>query len=70
MPKIVTRQTRIVEADASGQQLRHALAAAKASEIDPNATDGDRALLWAEVATFAGAVQRRTRQLAGLGRGG
>lgn len=70
MPKIVTRQTRIIEADSAGQALRTALAAAKASESDPSNATEDRAELWAEVATLAGAVQRRTRQLAGLGRGG
>ncbi len=70
MPKIVTRQTRIIEADTSVQKLRTANAAAKAAETDPNVTDAERLELWAEVATLAGAVQRRTRQLAGLGRGG
>lgn len=70
MPKIVTRTTRIIEADRAGQDLRTALAAAKAGEATPTLSDGARAELWAEVATLAGAVQRRTRQLAGLGRGG
>jgi hypothetical protein len=70
MPKIVTRQTRIIEADSAGQDLRSALARAKASETANGLTETDRAEAWAEVATLAGAVQRRTRQLAGLGRGG
>ncbi|HWV84677.1 MAG TPA: hypothetical protein VNZ62_04470 [Capillimicrobium sp.] len=32
--------------------------------------DNDRRAAWAEVATYAGAVHRRARLLAGLGRGG
>lgn len=70
MPKIVTRQTRIVEATTAATYLDGALAVAVAGESDPDNTPAERDALWAEVATLAGAVQRRTRQLAGLGRGG
>lgn len=70
MPKIVTRQTRIIEASTAGVLLKQALEQANASETDPNVGDDERLELWGEVATLAGTVQRRTRQLAGLGRGG
>ncbi len=70
MPKIVTRQTRILETRDSLAQLRAAENYAMAVETDADATEADKAAKWAEVATLAGAVQRRTRQLAGLGRGG
>ena len=70
MPKIVTRQTRIIEASTAGVALQQALNAANASETDPNVDDAERAELWATVAHEAGQIQRRTRQLAGLGRGG
>jgi hypothetical protein len=70
MPKIVTRQTRIIETRNAASDLRSALAAAHASETDPDNTDAERAELWAEVAEASGQIQRRSRQLAGLGRGG
>lgn len=70
MPKIVTRQTRVQETRESGRALASALRAALDSENRTKVTDTERAELWAAVATEAGAVQRRTRQLAGLGRGG
>lgn len=70
MPKIVTRQTRIIETNNAGDQLRAALQAANAGEGDPDNTTEERAELWSQVAWAAGQVQRRTRQLAGLGRGG
>ncbi len=70
MPKIVTRQSRIAETRQGAHELRTALAAAWASESDPDATDAARLDLWADVANAAGQVQRRSRQLAGLGRGG
>jgi len=70
MPKIVTRQTRIIETTNAAQQFDGDLAAAIASETDPSLSDAERCELWAAVATNAGQVQRRARQLAGLGRGG
>lgn len=70
MPKIVTRETRIAETRQYGTNLDAALAIALASETDPDNTDGERMALWSDVAEAAGQIQRRTRQLAGLGRGG
>lgn len=70
MPKIVTRQSRIIETTNAATYLEGHLSAAVAAESDPDNTDAERAELWAKVAHEAGQVQRRTRQLAGLGRGG
>lgn len=70
MPKIVTRETRIAETRQYGAALESALRAALGGEGDPSNTDTEREALWAQVANAAGQVQRRTRQLAGLGRGG
>lgn len=68
MPKIVTRQTRISEVNASADRL--AAARNYAANAERDGSEADRAQAWADVATEAGAVQRRARQLAGLGRGG
>ncbi len=70
MPKIVTRQTRIAETRIYGDALATALRVARAGETDPDNTPEEREALWAQVAESAGQIQRRTRQLAGLGRGG
>lgn len=70
MPKIVTRQTRIAESRAHAAELAAQIAGAVAADSDPNVTDAERAAAWGLVAESAGAIQRRTRQLAGLGRGG
>ena len=70
MPKIVTRQTRIAETREATDKLNVAIRAALDSEHRSKVTDEERAKLWADVAREAGQVQRRTRQLAGLGRGG
>lgn len=70
MPKIVTRQTRIAEAQHSAARLRSAMAGAREMETVRDATDREKAAMWAEAAEAAGQIQRRARQLAGLGRGG
>ena len=68
MPKIVTRQTRVAESHDNGELLARALRTAK--HVETNGTDAEREAAWADVANYAGQIQRRTRQLAGLGRGG
>jgi len=70
MPKIVTRQTRIIETTNAARQFSADFYAAVVGESDPSLSDAERCELWAAVATNAGQIQRRTRQLAGLGRGG
>lgn len=65
MPKIVTNESRAAEVKAASRGLASAIDKAMA------ASDTSEAMaLWADVATRAGQIQRRTRQLAGLGRGG
>lgn len=66
MPKIVTRESRIAEVRNEAHGLATAIAAANAAENRGE----DAQSYWADVATRCGAIQRRTRQLAGLGRGG
>jgi hypothetical protein len=64
MPKIVTNESRAAEVKAASRGLAAAIERAMSAE-------GTEAMaLWADVAKRAGAIQRRTRQLAGLGRGG
>lgn len=70
MPKIVTREGRIVEVRSAAHGLATAIATATAAESDPSNSEAEVQELWADVATRCGAIQRRTRQLAGLGRGG
>lgn len=70
MPKIVTRESRIAEVKEHARGLATAIQTATAAESDPSNTAEEVQELWADVATRCGAIQRRTRQLAGLGRGG
>lgn len=70
MPKIVTPADRKREARVEAQKMADAIGYALASDTDPSVTDAERAELWAVVANHAGQVQRRSRILAGLGRGG
>jgi hypothetical protein len=60
MPK--TDADRAAEVNALAKELRAALRVAADAPEDQNA--------WVEVATLAGNIQRRSRLLAGLGRGG
>ena len=62
-PRVPDEQ-RAAEADELAAKMAEAIKAARAS--DPRAARE----AWAEVATYAGNVQRRARLLAGLGRGG
>lgn len=57
-----TNARRAAEVVALEKDLHAAVARAKQTPDDPNA--------WVEVATLAGNIQRRSRLLAGLGRGG
>jgi len=57
-----TNETRATEIVALQKQLSAALKIAAKSPDDQSA--------WVEVATLAGNIQRRSRLLAGLGRGG
>lgn len=59
MPKIVTVETRTREALDAASAIRTATTSAPQSEAE-----------WAAVAEAAGKLQRKARQLAGLGRGG
>lgn len=70
MPKIVTDADRKRETAAHAMELSRALSAAQAADRNATATDAEKRELWAGVANHAGQIQRRTRLLAGLGRGG
>jgi hypothetical protein len=58
-----TEEQRAAEVEALGGKLAEAVALALSNPSDPKDA-------WAEVAAYAGNVQRRARLLAGLGRGG
>lgn len=60
-----TREQRIAEVKTQMKGLSAAITAAEKAEGTPKAEE-----LWADVSKRTGAVQRRTRQLAGLSRGG
>lgn len=70
MPKIVTAADRKREAAAHADELSIAILAAIAGDSEPDLNDDERRELWAVVANHAGQIQRRSRILAGLGRGG
>lgn len=62
MPKVVTVESRRAEAVKLGSDL-----SAKLDKGTPaNWTEAD----WREIAALAGGLQRKSRQLGGLGRGG
>jgi hypothetical protein len=58
-----TDEQRAVEVAVIADKLSAAVAAALSNPSDPRAA-------WVDVATYAGNIQRRSRLLAGLGRGG
>jgi hypothetical protein len=62
IPDSKTNERRASEVVALETELHAAVARAKTKPNDPAA--------WVEVATLAGNIQRRSRLLAGLGRGG
>ncbi len=62
--------TRISRTAARSTLLATAIADANAYAASPLADAQTARAMWAEVATLAGNIQRDSRQLAGLGRGG
>lgn len=66
----VTESARIARTAVRADQLRDAVTVAAAAGTDPSATRSEIQDLWAVVAGLAGNIQRDTRLLAGLGRGG